>query len=110
MKRLRHLKQMLYAQYLSYNYNTEAVLFACLSSGWATATGRLLAPKMGNMPFPRTQQHATTQGVKSRLCNLRLLVWRSTNVINGKYKYGISIQKETQRSTLNLSGTERHTL
>jgi len=31
---------------LSYHSsNTEAVLFACLSSGWATTTGRLLGPK-----------------------------------------------------------------
>jgi len=26
--------------------NTEAALFACLSSGWATTTGRLLGPLM----------------------------------------------------------------
>jgi len=43
------LKQMLYyALCLSYHHNTEAVLFACLSSGWATATGRRLGPKVGN--------------------------------------------------------------
>jgi len=28
--------------------NTEAVLFACLSSGWDTTTGRLLDPKVRN--------------------------------------------------------------
>jgi len=28
--------------------HTEAVLFVCLSSGWATTTGRLLGPKVGN--------------------------------------------------------------
>jgi len=27
---------------------SEAVLFACLSSGWATTTGRLLGPKVEN--------------------------------------------------------------
>jgi len=26
-----------------------AVMFACLSSGWATTTGRLLGPKVGNI-------------------------------------------------------------
>jgi len=31
---------------LSYHSNTEAVLFACLSSGWAITTGRLLGSKM----------------------------------------------------------------
>jgi len=39
------LNQMLHALYL---YNTEAVLFACLSSGWATTMGRLLGSKVGN--------------------------------------------------------------
>jgi len=38
----------MYALWLSYHSNTEAVLFACLSSGWATTTGRLLGPKFGN--------------------------------------------------------------
>jgi len=46
--RLLHLNQMLYALCLSYHSNTEAVLFANLSSGRATTTGRLLQPKMGN--------------------------------------------------------------
>jgi len=46
---LLRLNQMLYyALYLSYNSNTEAVLFVCLSSGWATTTGKLLGPKVGN--------------------------------------------------------------
>jgi len=46
---LLHLNQMLYyALCLSYHSNTEAVLFARLSSGWATTTGRLLGPKVGN--------------------------------------------------------------
>jgi len=30
-----------YALCLSYHSNTEAILFAFLSSGWATATGRM---------------------------------------------------------------------
>jgi len=39
---------MLYnALCLSYQSNTEAALFVCLSSGWAT-TGRLLGPKVEN--------------------------------------------------------------
>jgi len=32
----------------TYHSNTEAALFACLSSGWATTTGRLLGTKVGN--------------------------------------------------------------
>jgi len=44
-----HLNQMLhYALCLSYNSNTEAILFACLSSGWATTTSRLLGTKVRN--------------------------------------------------------------
>jgi len=34
-----------YALCLSFHSNTEAVLFARLSSGWAITTGRLLAPR-----------------------------------------------------------------
>jgi len=41
---LLRLNQMLYALCLSYHSNTEVVLFACLSSGWATTTSRLLGP------------------------------------------------------------------
>jgi len=37
-----------YALCLSYHSNTEVVLFVCLSSSWATTTGRLLGPKVGN--------------------------------------------------------------
>jgi len=33
---------------LSYHSNIEAVLFTCLSSGWATTMGRLLCSKLGN--------------------------------------------------------------
>jgi len=36
-----------YALCLSYHSNAEAVLFACLSSGWATITDRLLGLKVG---------------------------------------------------------------
>jgi len=43
---------MLYGNYyalcLLYHSNTETVLFAYLSSGWATTTVRLLGPKVGN--------------------------------------------------------------
>jgi len=41
------LLQILYALYLFYHSNTEAVLFACHLSGWATTTGKLLGLKMG---------------------------------------------------------------
>jgi len=37
-----------YAMCLSYHSNTEAALFACLSSSWAITTGRLFGPKVGN--------------------------------------------------------------
>jgi len=47
-----------YALYLSYHFNTEAVLFAFLSSGWATTTGRLLGPKMGNSIKCLSQGHS----------------------------------------------------
>jgi len=44
---LLRLNQMLHhALCLSYHSNTEAVLFACPSSGWATTTGRLLGSKV----------------------------------------------------------------
>jgi len=44
-----HLNQILYyALHLSYYSSTEAVLFACLSSSWATTAGRLPGPKLGN--------------------------------------------------------------
>jgi len=39
------LNQMLYALCLSYHSNTEAVLFAYLSSGWVTTMGRRLASR-----------------------------------------------------------------
>jgi len=45
---LLHLSWMYYARCLSYHSNIEAALFACFSSGWATTTGRLLGPKVGN--------------------------------------------------------------
>jgi len=48
-KYLLRLSYMLYyALCLSYHSNIKAALFACLSSGWATTTGRLLGPKVGN--------------------------------------------------------------
>jgi len=63
------LNQILYALYalcLSYHSNTEAVLFACLSSGWTTTTGRLLGTKVGNSisVFPKdtaTHYHIGSQ-------------------------------------------------
>jgi len=58
---LLRLNQMLYALCLSYHSNAEAVLFACLLSGWTTTTGRLLGLKVGNsiVFFPRKQRRAT---------------------------------------------------
>jgi len=47
-----------YALCLSYYSNTEAVLFACLSSGWANTTGRLLGPKVGNSIKCLSQGHS----------------------------------------------------
>jgi len=41
-----------------YRSNTEAVLFACLSSGWATTTGRLRDPKVGNSIKCLSQEQA----------------------------------------------------
>jgi len=38
--------------------NTEAALFACLSSGYATTTGRLLGPKVGNSIKCLSQGHS----------------------------------------------------
>jgi len=45
---LLRLNQMLYALCLTYHFKKEAVLLTCLLSGWATTTGRLLGPKVGN--------------------------------------------------------------
>jgi len=50
--------QMLYyALCLSYHSNTEAVLFACHSSRWATTKGRLLGLKVGNSIKCLSQGH-----------------------------------------------------
>jgi len=54
---LRLNKMFYYALYLSYHSNREAVLFVCLSSGWATTTGRLLGPKVGNSTKCHSQGH-----------------------------------------------------
>jgi len=56
---LLHLNQMLYyVLCMSYHSNTEAVLLACLSSGWATTTVRLLGPKVGNSIKFLSQGHS----------------------------------------------------
>jgi len=47
-----------YALCLSYRSNTEAALFACLSFGWATTTGRLLGSKAGNSISCLSQGHS----------------------------------------------------
>jgi len=67
---LLRLNQMLYALFLSYHSNTEAVLFTCILSGWATTMGRLFGSKVGNsnkcLSFPRTQRRATTSGISNQ--------------------------------------------
>jgi len=55
--------------------NTEVVLFACLSSGWATTTGRLLGPKMGNSIKCLSQGHSDAllhRESEPRFCNLSI--------------------------------------
>jgi len=49
---------MLYALCLSYHSNTEVILFACPSSGWATTTGRVLGPKVRNSIKCLSQGHS----------------------------------------------------
>jgi len=51
---------LFYALCLSYHSNTEAVLFACLSSGWATITGRQLGSKVRNSIKRLSQGHSDT--------------------------------------------------
>jgi len=68
--------------FLLYHFNTEAVLFACLSSGWATTTGRLLGPKVRNSIKCLSRGHSDV--LSDRKSNLgfatyRLLARRSTN-------------------------------
>jgi len=73
---LLRLNQMLpHVLCLSYHFNTEALLFACLSSGWVTTAGRMLGPKVGNSIkciSPRTQQRATASRVEPRLRKLSI--------------------------------------
>jgi len=47
-----------YTLCLSYHDKTEAVLFAYLSSGWATTSGRLLDPKVENSIKCLSQGHS----------------------------------------------------
>jgi len=64
---LLRLNQMLYyALCLSYHSNTEAVLFACLSSGWAITTGTLLGLKAGNSIKCFPKDTATRYHIGSR--------------------------------------------
>jgi len=51
--------------------NKETVLFACLSSGWATTIGRLLGPKMENSIKCLAQGHSDV--LPHRESNQRLL-------------------------------------
>jgi len=56
---LRLNEMLFYALCLSYHSNTdEAVLFACLSSGWANTADSLLGPKVGNIINCLSQGHS----------------------------------------------------
>jgi len=63
-----------YALCLSYHSNTEAAVFACLSSGWDTTTGRLLGPKVGTALSVFAKDTATRyridEGIESRSSDL----------------------------------------
>jgi len=65
---------------LSYHSNTEAaVLFACLSSGWATTTGILLGPKVRNSIKCLSQGHSDAlphRESEQSLATFRLLARR----------------------------------
>jgi len=66
-----------YALHLSCHSNTEAVLFACLSLGWATTTGRLLGPKLGNSIKCLSQGHSNVlphQESNQGFATFRLLI------------------------------------
>jgi len=80
---LLSLNQMLYyALCLSYHSNTEAALFACLSWGWATTTGRLLDPNVGNSIKCLTHRHSDAlphRELNQEFATFRLLAWRFTN-------------------------------
>jgi len=56
---------------LSYHSNTEAALFVCLLSGWATTTGRLLGPKVGNSIKCLSHRESNQD-----FATFRLLAWR----------------------------------
>jgi len=65
-----------------YQSNTEAVLFACLSSGWATTTDRQLGPKMRNSIKCLSQGHSDAlphRELSQGFTTFRLLARRSTN-------------------------------
>jgi len=62
---------------------TEALCFACFSSGWATIAGRLPGPQMGNSIKCLSQWHS--DALPHRVSNqgfatFRLLARRSTNL------------------------------
>jgi len=54
-----------------YHSNTEAALFACLLSGWATTTGRLLGPEERNSIKCLSQGHS--DALPHRKSNLYLI-------------------------------------
>jgi len=77
---LIRLNRMLYAPYLSYHSQHRSCL-ACLSSGWANTTGRLLGPKVGNSIKGLSQRysHALPHRESNQVfATFRLLARRST--------------------------------
>jgi len=71
-----------YALCLSYHSKTKSVLFACLSPGWATTTGRLLGYKVENSIKRLSQGHSDTlphRESNQGFAIFRLLARRSTN-------------------------------
>jgi len=83
MMLLLRLTQMLhYSLCLSYHSNTEAILFACLSSGcMATTTGRLLGPKVENNIKCLSQGHSNALPHRESITRPALYQLLSNNMV-----------------------------
>jgi len=93
-----------YALCLHYS-NKEAVLFACLSSGWATAIDRLLGPKMGNSIKCLAQGHS--DNLSHRESNQRLLA----HLLSNLWKYNRNeVQSVKHLSYSNINSVIRRTI
>jgi len=92
---LLRLNQMLYALCLSYHSNTGALLFACLSSRWATT---FLASRweIALSVFLKVATSDTTSGVEPRFRNLSITIARR------------SISTEPRRRHLVLQRTNKN--